>query len=50
MGKTTGSRVVFDEEGQALQPLAQLALSVSAECAATHAPALLNNTFNQSKL
>ncbi len=33
VGKTTGSRVVFDEEGQALQPLAQLALPESNECA-----------------
>ncbi len=34
VGKTTGSRVVFDEEGQAMQPLAQLALPESNECAA----------------
>ena len=43
VGKTTGSRVVFDEEGQALQPLAQLALPASTECA--H-PDMLNNTLN----
>lgn len=34
VGKTTGSRVVFNEEGQALQPLAQLALPDSTGCAA----------------
>lgn len=35
VGKTTGSRVVFDEEGHAVEPLAQLALPESNECA-TH--------------